>query len=108
MQKTLEQVQAEYHLSERFVVWLHAAIRLVIVYDYGGVDQASARPLEAVCSVAHRADRWLSRLGSALGPTWSGLAMCESSSLRRGGVYAMGRLAFSCATMAPVLLPHLA
>ena len=61
-----------------------------------------------MCSVARRADRWLSRLGSALAPTWSGIATCESSPLRRGGVYAMGQLAVSCATLAPVLLPHLA
>ena len=107
--KTLEQVQAEHHLSERFVAWLHAAIRLVRVGAYGYVhDEASTRPLEAVCSVARRADRWLSRLGSALAPTWSGIATCESSPLRRGGVYAMGQLAVSCATLAPVLLPHLA
>ena len=107
--KTLERVQAEHHLSERFVAWLHAAIRLVRVDDYGYVDdKASARALEAVCSVARRADRCLSRLGSALAPTWSGIATCESSPLRRGGVYAMGQLAVSCATLAPVLLPHLA
>ena len=87
---TLERVQAEHHLSERFVAWLHAAIRLVRVVSNGYVDKASARPLEAVCSVARRADRWLSRLGSALAPTWSGIATCESSPLRRGGVYAMG------------------
>ena len=31
--KTLEQIQAEHHLSERFATWLHAAIRLVTVGD---------------------------------------------------------------------------
>ena len=31
VQRTLEQVQAEHHLTERFVAWLHAALRLVRV-----------------------------------------------------------------------------
>ena len=76
VQRTLEQVQADYHLNERFVAWLHAAIRLADVHYYGDIDKASVGVLEAVCRVAGRADRWASQLAPVLGPTWSGLPTC--------------------------------
>ena len=76
VQRTLEQVQTDHHLKERFVAWLHATIRLADVDYYGDVDEASVGALEAVCRVAGRADRWASQLAPVLVPTWSGLPTC--------------------------------
>ena len=106
VQRTLEQVQAEYHLKERFVAWLHAAIRLVN-WRFGYVDEASIGALEVVCRVAGRADRWASQLGLALGHTWSRLPACKSD-MHCSGVFAMGLLASWCPSLAVVLLPHVA
>ena len=76
VQRTLEQVQADYHLNERFVAWLHAAIRLADVHSYGNVYASSVGALEAVCRVAGRADRWV-QLAPVLRPTLIGLPTCK-------------------------------
>ena len=107
VQRTLEQVQTDHHLKERFVAWLHAGIRLVNWHVVGYVDEVSVSALEAVCRVAGRADRWASELGPVLGPTWRSLSTCRID-VHCSGVFAMGLLALWCPSLAVVLLPHVA
>ena len=89
MQRTLIQVQEKYFLNERFVSWVHAAIRQAAV-SYSTLNEASVRTLREVCRVARLADRWAGQLEPALGPTLSNLGTCESDVHCGGVVFAMG------------------